>query len=340
MSPSRYIPTDLVSARYRDKSIDVAERRLLISRLAGSEQERDFTVPSNCSGLGRIRHFRRETRPGWPSNPLPIEPAAKALKLPEADLMRAQVFQNAACNWRCWYCYVPFNLLSADEGHAQWVTPGELIDLYLAEEDPPPLLDLTGGQPDLVPEWVPWTMREIRRRGLEERVYLWSDDNLSTDYLWQYLANDDLDLMSGYRNYGRVGCFKGLDKASFSFNTGANPDLFDRQFQLMSRLLRFGLDVYAYATFTTPNRDPVHIETSMRRFVDRLQELDPNLPLRTVPLEIREFSPVRSRIHEPQEVALEAQALAIASWHAELGSRYSAGELGLNVAEVPLQLYS
>jgi len=59
---------------------------------------------------------------------------------------------------------------------------GELIDLWSAEGDRANLLDLSGGQPEIVPEWILWTMRELLARNLDKGVYLWSDDNLSTDY--------------------------------------------------------------------------------------------------------------------------------------------------------------
>lgn len=37
-------------------------RQFLLSRIAGSEQETDMSVPSNCDGFGRIHHFRRKCR--------------------------------------------------------------------------------------------------------------------------------------------------------------------------------------------------------------------------------------------------------------------------------------
>jgi len=81
-----------------------------------------------------------------------------------------------------------------------------------------------------------------------------------------------------------VCCFKGFDDESFSFNIQATLDLFARQFDLFSRLLAKGLDLYAYTTFTSPTADGV--PTAMRTFVDRLQRISEALPLRTVPLEI------------------------------------------------------
>src|SRR5688500_7790156 len=108
------IDTDAVSARYRQAAVDPDRRRLLVTDFRGTEQERDLTEPANCGGYGRVRHFRRATAAGWPPNPLPIDPAARALGLGPVDAIRAQVFQNAVCNWRCWYCFVDFKLLAAN----------------------------------------------------------------------------------------------------------------------------------------------------------------------------------------------------------------------------------
>jgi organic radical activating enzyme len=265
----KMIDTDGFSTNLRAKAIDLPRRRLLMTRFSGSRQEADLTVPANCRGLGRIRHFQRATAPSWPMNSLPIDPASHALGLDSGSTLRAQVFQNAVCNWRCWYCFVDFELLSGDETRSQWVTADELVDLYLSEPDPPRVIDLTGGQPDLTPEWVPWMMAALERRGLRDSVYLWSDDNLSNDYFWQYLDDAARARVVGYSKYGRVCCFKGYNRESFSFNTMAAPELFDRQFVLMRRLADLGLDLYAYVTLTTPRS--AQMSSHMRVFVDRLQ---------------------------------------------------------------------
>jgi uncharacterized Fe-S cluster-containing radical SAM superfamily protein len=227
------IPTDEYSADLRTRAIRPETQQILISRIAGSDQELDLSEPPNCDGYGRVRHFRLTTTPPWPTNQLPIAPASHALGIPTADVMTAQVFQNAACNWRCWYCFVPFSMLSAKTSNSAWLSAAEMIDLYLAEaEDHRPLvIDCSGGQPDLVPEWVPWMLRELRKRGLGESVYLWSDDNLSNDYFWRYVSPPDRQLLASSSHYGRVCCFKGFDEASFAFNTKAAPSLFTRQFE-------------------------------------------------------------------------------------------------------------
>jgi uncharacterized Fe-S cluster-containing radical SAM superfamily protein len=327
------IDTDRLSARYRDAAIDTVTQQLLLTDFRGTQQEPDLTEPPNCDGLGRIRHFRRD-QPGWVPNPLPIDPAARLLGIAPPDLLRAQVFQNAVCNWRCWYCYVPFDLLSANVKHARWASPAQLIASYREEQDPPHVIDLTGGQPDLTPEWVPWMMRALQAAGLADQTYLWSDDNLSNDYFWTYLRQEDIALITSYRNYGRVACFKGFDEESFAFNTAAEPELFDRQFALFERFAKLGIDLYAYTTFTAPTT--YDLAAKMTRFVDRLQRIHHNLPLRTVPLHVQAFTPVGPRLDASKRAALENQHDALRAWNEELVRRFTPAERVLNLADVPL----
>lgn len=329
------INTDAISARYREQSVDLGAGCLLVTNFHNTEQEEDFTEPANCNGFGRVRHFHRNTSEGWPENPLPIDPACKALGLQPVDMIRAQVFQNASCNWRCWYCFVPFDLLAANRKYSDWLSPIQLIDLYLQQPDPPKVIDLTGGQPDLVPEWVPWMMDVVRARELESEIYLWSDDNLSNDYFWRFLSDEQREVIAGYSNYGRVCCFKGFNAESFAFNTLAEPALFDRQFELMGRLLTAGIDLYAYATITTPSAEG--IVEDMGRFMDRLQALDENLPLRTIPLEVEIFTPVQKRLDEVKRRALKNQWSAVEAWQRELERRFSSSDRARNVADVPLR---
>jgi uncharacterized Fe-S cluster-containing radical SAM superfamily protein len=321
----------------RARGIDRERGLIRITNFTGSEQEQDLTEPANCDGFGRVRHFRRTTSPGWPSNPLPIDPAARALKLDAPDVLRAQVFQNAVCNWRCWYCFVDFQLLSGNDDHSRMLSAPELLELYRAEHDPPGVIDLTGGQPDLTPEWVAWMMRACRDAGIAERVYLWSDDNLSNDYFWSRLSPEERALLDAYPMYGKVCCFKGFDDRSFAFNTNAEPELFARQFELMGRLLsETMLDLYAYVTFTTPHPDG--IAAGVADFVDRLQQLDRMLPLRTVPLQVSVFTPVKDRVAPEHERALALQHEAVQSWQQELANRFDDDERQRHISDVRLRI--
>jgi hypothetical protein len=229
---------------------------------------------------------------------------------------------------------VPFSLLSANEGRSAWLTADEMVGLYLAEPHRPHIIDCTGGQPDLVPEWVPWMMAALRRADISAETYLWSDDNLSNDYFWRHLDRDRVRLIESYRNYGRVCCFKGYDSTSFAFNTKADPALFPRQFELFGRLLRLDIDLYAYATFTTP--DVRDLGRQMIAFVDRLMDLHPNLPLRLVPLRIENYGVVQQRTGRAHDYALAAQEEAILFWNSTIEERFTQDQRQLPMPMVAL----
>lgn len=307
------INTDAMAQRMRSRIIRPGGREILISRLSGSAQEGDLTSPVNCGGLGRIRHFRRQTAPGWPDNFLPIDPAARALGLEPADMREAQVFQNAACAWRCWYCFVPFELLGGDERRSEWIRADELVTRYGELEKRPPVLDLSGGSPDLTPEWVVWTLDALERTGIADQTYLWSDDNLSSDLVFELVSAAEFRRLASSR-YGRVCCFKGFDQESFSFNTGAGPGDFAKQFERFARYVDLELDVYAYVTLTGPSVDGV--EEKVAIFHDRLRAIWSRLPARTVPLRIEAFAPVQERnARRDVSVPLEVQERAIGAWN-------------------------
>jgi hypothetical protein len=208
----------------------------------------------------------------------------------------------------------------------------------LKEDKPASMIDLTGGQPDLTPEWIPWMMQALKERKLDEKIYLWSDDNLSNDYLWQFLSNEQIDLISSYKMYSRVCCFKGIDERSFSNNTKASPNLFAKQFELCKRLLEINLDLYCYVTLTS-NTD-TNFEILIPKFLDTIQSIDELLPLRIVPLRILDcFTPIASRMNDEYKDMLNGQYKAIEIWKGELLKRFSNDKLNLQINDVKLKKY-
>ena len=192
-TPSGYIDTDRYSSALRELMIDRAGRAISLTNFGRSAQAADLSRPPNCDGFGRVHRFEEEAFDDWPPNPLPIRPRVlRGLVSPMAASLTAQVFQSSGCNWRCWYCYVPFTDLTAR--HGTLVTVDQMIDWTLAEHADSHVVDLSGGQPDLTPEWPVWFLKGLDARGVDH-VYVWSDDNLSTDYLWRYLSPADIDLL-------------------------------------------------------------------------------------------------------------------------------------------------
>jgi hypothetical protein len=178
-------------------------------------------------------------------------------------------------------------------------------------------------------------MDALEARGLANKVYLWSDDNLSNDYFWRFLSVEQREQISAYRMYGRVCCFKGIDGSSFAFNTMAREERFDEQFVLFERLLALGLDLYAYVTFTVP--DGTDLRDRVASFADRLQDVHPNLPLRTIPLEVEAFTPVRERIDSIRLRSLGLQHEALGHWRRVLDERFPSDLREASITDVPIR---
>ncbi|MCG6190201.1 hypothetical protein [Maribellus maritimus] len=318
----------------RNRLINIQEKKVLISSFKNTMQEKDLSVPANCNGYGRIHHFKLGNNSDWIYDPLPIVPACNKLKLEAKDKIRAQVFQVSGCNYRCWYCFVDTENLNGFSKNSKFFQCGELVDMYLNQEDPPKVIDLSGGQPDLIPEWTVWMMEALIDHGLENKVYLWSDDNLSTDFLFKYLNSEQILLLTTYKNYSKVCCFKGFNKDTFSLTTGLSQDYFEDQFQNFEKILELDIDLYAYITLTSPLS--TNIEYELPKFMDRIQTLSENMLLRMIPLEIMIFGPVKKYINGKRNELIEGQYKAIKVWKSELTKRYSNSLINMSIDKIPI----
>jgi hypothetical protein len=160
-------------------------------------------------------------------------------------------------------------------------------------------------------------LRALIERGRDTSTFLWSDDNLSNDYLFRYLSDDDMTLLAEHPGYGRVGCLKGFDAESFAFNTAADPDLFERQLQLVKRIHTLMPKLYLYVTLTAP-ATPTDARGAIQRLRDRLAAIDPQLLSRIVPLEVTPFTPTFPRMRAEHRDALTVQQTMIGYWVEEL----------------------
>ncbi|MFH2111413.1 MAG: hypothetical protein ABIJ47_09165 [Candidatus Bathyarchaeota archaeon] len=318
----------------RNKLINVLEKKILISKLDNSLQENDLTKPVNCNGFGRIRHYRMYEHKDWVFDPLPNLPASEALNKKTEEITLAQVFQLAGCNWNCWYCFVDNELRSGTMEKSKFFSPSELISAYLQEKNKPQVIVLSGGQPDLVPEWIVWAMEALESNKLDKTTYLWSDDNLSTDYYFKYLTSEQRDKIASYDSYGKVGCFKGFDESSFTFNTQTLGKKYHKQFEIFNKLRLEGLDIYGYVTFTSPNNHS--LRNKMDKFVMKLSEIHDKMPLRVVPLKIVAYSPVAKRITTEYKRSLENQHEALKVWNQILEEKYTHNERKIEIHKVKI----
>lgn len=329
MSMQKPLDSQKLAERLREKSIDNQTKAIRMTKFPGSDQATDLSLPPNCGGFGRIHHFRLKPDPNWVTNPLPMLPVCKYLGLPVTDVLLAQVLRLAACDFLCWYCFVDFSLLSADPKYSGMIAPKQLLQMMLDEKANSQVIDLSGGQPELVPEYVLWFLEARKELGLEQSHFVWSDDNLSIDYTWRYLCEAEIAFMAQAPGFARVGCLKGFDAESFTFNTRADGALFDRQIELLSRFVVAGFDQYGYITITAMNINDLH--GKMARLLDKIQNrVHPNFPLRIVPLRIFSFNTNANRYNQQAEAN---QFRALEAWLVEMQCRFSAAELSTPITE-------
>jgi organic radical activating enzyme len=236
----------------------------------------------------------------------------------------AQVFQIAGCNMRCWYCFVDDSVLSVKSEYIEWITVENMVDMFVHEFPSIPILDLSGGQPDLVPEWCLWVMEEIEKRNLKNKVFIWVDDNLTTmDLMEKYLSKEQISYMANFPKHSRVCCFKGFDDVTYKFNIRNRHMHFAEQIDSFRKLYNYGFDIYTYITLTGPEGSAD--KGKMKNFIKILREININLPLRVIPLEIKEFAVTRGRMNLFFAKALEEQYQAYEFW-CELMDEYYTNE--------------
>lgn len=318
--------------------IDLKTEKILLAKIEGSDQEQDLTEKPTCGGFARIHHFRRNIK-DWIDDPLPIDPANRYFGIQDGQpQINVQVFQLPICNMNCWYCFVPDNLRRLDSKNSKWFSVKEIVDRLEKECVDRSVIDLSGGNPELTPEWPLWLARELKRRNLDWKYYIWSDDTLSTENMFKYLTDEEIDELSQYKNYGKVCCFKGFDAESYEFNCSLPKRLFYDTFKILKKYIQRGFDVYGYITLTT--NDVEDIETKIGNFMDLVQkEVTKNFILRIIPLKIFQFTPTKGRMIKKKDSlqALKNQEIVLNAWKKELKKRFSSKELRKSVCDVKIR---
>lgn len=323
----------------RSTFIDIKNEKILLAKIAGSEQEQDLSEKPTCNGYARIHHFKRLIK-DWINDPLPIEPANRYFQRPDNEpQINVQVFQLPICNMNCWYCFVPDNLKNLSDKNSKWFSMKELVDLLENNCTDKTVIDLSGGNPELTPEWPLWLARELKRRNLDEKYYIWSDDTLSTENMFSYLTDKEIKELASYKNYGKVCCFKGFDAESYEYNCKLSKEVFATSFKILKKYIDYGFDVYGYITLTTNN--VANIESKIASFMDKVQkEVSYCFPLRIVPLKIFQFTPTKSRMIkniDSKKIAIENQNIVIKAWVKELNKRFDKKEISQNICDVRIK---
>jgi len=290
-------------------------KKFLISNLNNTLEAKDNYTLLNCNGFGRIRKYQKFNL-HLGNSILPAKPLFRTLEpsLP----FKTQVFQIMGCNWKCWYCFVDDRLLEANEEYGHYFSTNELMELYINNSlNETKIIDLSGGQPEMFPEWCINFAKSIDMYNLSGKVHLWLDDSLSSFNMWKYLSKDERKYLSTFPLHSRVCCLKGYNEESFVYNTNVSKHHFENQFKILEKLIKDGYDLYVYVSFTTPSISK-EIENDIKIFIERLVKIHPLLPLRTIPLKITLFSAMNRRLYSNYSLSLKYQKIVFNSWAEQL----------------------
>ncbi|PIY94004.1 MAG: hypothetical protein COY68_04200 [Candidatus Levybacteria bacterium CG_4_10_14_0_8_um_filter_35_23] len=320
---------------FRERILRPNSREVFISKIPVEEMVGSTHAFINCDGYGIVRRAVTQ-RPDWQDIDILPELVPQKLEISQEDASLTQIFRVGACNFRCWYCFVDFKYLKAEPSRGDFKSPSNLLDLYQQGEIRPRTIYLTGGQPDLVPEWTLWMMEELERRGMDKSHFLWQDDNLSSLFLFDKLTPDQLEYIGNYENYARATCIKGISPESFSKNTGAAPEFFELQIEALKRLVAAGIDTYTYITLLGDSVDEARKD--IPALMDDMQrKVHPNMLLRVFPSKIIEFAQTSQRAKDEHITMIANQNAMLDIWKEELSRRYSSDMLALPKSAVSLK---
>jgi uncharacterized Fe-S cluster-containing radical SAM superfamily protein len=197
--------------------------------------------------------------------------------------------QVGGCNYRCSFCYVPRNANNPMIAPSRLFSAREILDAFEKirkdQDKKIKVIRLSGGEvTSIVPEMIIDINDEINRRGLSEEIYLFSDCNLSTIEFVRCLKSE-FRAIARQKNFGMIGCLKAvgdgnIGKEDFTLITGASPEFFENQFKAIDFYVNeIQVDFYLYLLPTVFGSQE-EVRMKLNACLNRLREINVNLPLR------------------------------------------------------------
>jgi uncharacterized Fe-S cluster-containing radical SAM superfamily protein len=331
MSDSAFIERQL---SIRDHIYEKSSESIFVIEFSSTAQSSDSYHRSSVHPCIRIREFSSFAMHAQPASYHGRSPRYNCLlkknSLSTESPWKTATIQLLGCAWRCWYCYVdPVNLKHTSP-HARKIRIADLcIEACSVSEG---ILDLSGGQPDLVPEWPLYFNKQIMAIQGASRLHIRSEDNLCNDFLWRFLSAKEVGELARSPLYTRIGCFKGFDSESFGDVVG-NGFKFDDQLTCAARLIRDGFDPFYYATFSPSSAE--RLEARIRIFFEQLLGISDSLPLRVIPLLLRRTENWKPRRGVTFERKAEYNDMANQVWFALIQENFGKGAFGTELRELP-----
>jgi len=250
--------------------------------------------------------------------------------------------QVALCDFYCWYCYVPDELLRGRK--VQYSTPREVMERFLEIRNNDKkqglesnVLRISGGEPFLAPDLILECLEYLRDNGMEREVLVWSETNLSPFLkeqpdqfvlaeIWLEEQGKSLKDFAFFKNFVLHPCLHGTTSLNFSQTTLVREDFFDPLVEAFGLLIDYRIDIYP--TISSNTCPSTHIGDLFLR----LKEIHEKLPLRFALIEYHFDYPIiderlsRSR----RQGIIYGKNAMIAKWNELLQKNY-----GVGYAETP-----
>jgi uncharacterized Fe-S cluster-containing radical SAM superfamily protein len=249
---------------------------------------------------------------------------------------RLLTVQLGGCNFRCWYCYCDDSLLRGEK--LVYLTAEELVDKFIEQRVkdmasglPSNVLRISGGEPFLAPDLILGCLEEIKKRRLDERIFVWSETNLSP-FLKESVAGKslveewtDLDKISGYKNFAVHPCVHGITPESLYEVTRVDGKYFEGLIDGLGLLIQHRIDIYP--TFSPNMCPPEQVES----FFQKLLSINRNLPLRFALIEYHlDYPAILARSEAYKHETIYNKYLVVQKWNELLQETYD-----LSYAEKP-----
>lgn len=265
---------------------------------------------------------------------------------------RVFAVQVSGCDYRCSFCYVPRIANDPKTAPSDLVSAGQILDAFQEikkgqRAKAPKVIRLSGGEvTSIVPEMIIDISDEINRRDLSKKIYLFADCNLSSIKITRHFKNK-LKNVAKQRNFGMIGCLKAIGdgiigQEDFNLITGASQEHFVKQFKALNFYVNeIEADFYLYL-LPTVFGDHKEVKEKLKSCINRLREINVNLPLRANILHIT-LDRYKTTIKNLKEAENEGRKLpeyderfVFHSWYKMLKKIYPSQMLKKYRCQIPL----
>lgn len=256
---------------------------------------------------------------------------------------RLLTVQVGGCDFRCWYCYCDDSLLNGN--NLLYVNPKDLIDKFLEQRTADSVqgvqsnvLRISGGEPFLAVELILGCLEELRRRRLDEKIFVWTETNLSPfltapketkSLLEKWGVN--LQRFAEFKNFAVHPCIHGTSPANLKEVTKLDEKWFDGLLKGFKCLIDNKIDVYPTISPNMSSPDDVS------SIFGKLRSINEYLPLRVALIEYHlDYPTVFKRKGTELHTTVYNKYLFINRWNDLLLKNYQLSYAEKPRHEVPL----